>query len=433
MPLAKKALFCKNQQRVDKGGVHCACSLLLFPRGPPVVARADGQAVGLSTDEILGDALRAVRTQLQMDVAFVSEFDKGRRVFRQVDAQDSASPVKVGGSDPLEDSYCQRVVDGRLPELIHDAARVPEALTLPATTALPVGAHLSVPIRFSDGSLYGTFCCFSARPNGTLDERDLNMLRVFAAFAGRLLEQQVMARREREQVAHRLRTVLRERLFGIVYQPIFDVVRHRLVGYEALTRFSAEPVRTPDKWFGEAAEVGLQEPLELAVIEKALEGLEHFPADTYLSLNVSPETILGGALGQALAGRPLRRLMLEVTEHALVADYSRMSSELAPLRKGGLMLAVDDAGAGYASFRHILKLKPDVIKLDSSLIRKIDTDKDSRALAAALIRFAEETGSKIVAEGVETDAELDMLRHLKVNKAQGYLLGRPMPIARSPR
>lgn len=277
------------------------------------------------------------------------------------------------------------------------------------------------------------FSATPCAPNGALDERDLNLLRVFAAFAGRLLEQQVMARREREQVEHRLRTVLRERLFGIVYQPIFDVVRHRVVGYEALARFSAEPVRTPDKWFGEAAEVGLQEPLELAVIEKALEGLEHFPADTYLSLNVSPETILGGALGQALAGRPLRRLMLEVTEHALVADYSRMSSELAPLRKGGLMLAVDDAGAGYASFRHILKLKPDVIKLDSSLIRKIDTDKDSRALAAALIRFAEETGSKIVAEGVETDAELDMLRHLNVNKAQGYLLGRPMPIARSPR
>jgi EAL domain-containing protein (putative c-di-GMP-specific phosphodiesterase class I) len=101
---------------------------------------------------------------------------------------------------------------------------------------------------------------------------------------------------------------------------------------------------------------------------------------------------------------------------------------LEPLRRKGMKLAVDDAGSGYASFRHILKLKPDVIKLDISLIKKIDSDSCSRALAAALIRFAEETGSHIVAEGVETQAELDVLRELKVDKVQGFLLGRPMPI-----
>lgn len=98
------------------------------------------------------------------------------------------------------------------------------------------------------------------------------------------------------------------------------------------------------------------------------------------------------------------------------------------MRQRGLKLAVDDAGAGFASFRHILKLKPDVIKLDTSLIRQIDTDTGCRALAAALIRFAEETGSKVVAEGVETEAELQALRELKVTKAQGYLLGRPAPL-----
>lgn len=91
-------------------------------------------------------------------------------------------------------------------------------------------------------------------------------------------------------------------------------------------------------------------------------------------------------------------------------------------------MAVDDAGAGYASFRHILKLKPDVIKLDSSLIRNVDSDTGCRALAAALIRFAEETGCKVVAEGVETQEELTMLRRLEVSKAQGYLLGRPLPL-----
>lgn len=105
-----------------------------------------------------------------------------------------------------------------------------------------------------------------------------------------------------------------------------------------------------------------------------------------------------------------------------------IAEKLSSLRQRGLRLAVDDAGAGYASFRHILKLKPDVIKLDSSLVAAIDKDGGIRALAAALIRFAEETGSKVVAEGVETEQELQVLRQLKVNKAQGYLLGRPGPL-----
>jgi len=210
----------------------------------PVPARAEQPDAARTTDQILGDALRAVRTQLQMDVAFISEFDHGRRVIRQVDAQGDSGPLRVGGSDPLEESYCQRVVDGRLPGLICDATLNAEALTLPVTTALPVGAHLSVPIHFSDGSLYGTFCCFSYQPNHALAERDLRTLRILADFAGRLLEEQVKAKKTRDLLASRLEEVMRDRQFGIVYQPIFDVVRQRVVGQEALTRFSAQPQRS---------------------------------------------------------------------------------------------------------------------------------------------------------------------------------------------
>ncbi|WP_256681215.1 EAL domain-containing protein [Pseudomonas sp. IC_126] len=126
-----------------------------------------------------------------------------------------------------------------------------------------------------------------------------------------------------------------------------------------------------------------------------------------------------------LAKQPLHRLMLEVTEHRSIVNYALLAAILEPLRQGGLRLAVDDAGAGYASFRHILKLKPDVIKLDRSLISNVDSDNDTCALAAALIRFAEQTGSNIIAEGVETDAELTTLRGLQVTKAQGFLLGMP--------
>jgi EAL domain-containing protein (putative c-di-GMP-specific phosphodiesterase class I) len=365
-----------------------------------------------------------------MDVAFISEFVDGQRVFRYVDARPGPSVIHVGGADPLEESYCQRIIDGRLPELIHNACDLPAALELPATQALPVGAHISVPIRFTNGVVYGTLCCFSSSPDQTLNERDLGMMRVFADFTARQLEHEALGREELEAIRARVQSVLDSQSFSTVFQPIVHVLEHRIIGYEALTRFSAVPVRPPDQWFREAGQVGLQVDLELAAIRKALAVLNDLPNGAYLSLNASAETVQSGVLGPLLESSALPRIVLEVTEHDVIPDYEKFSAMLAPMRKNGLSIAVDDAGAGYASFRHILNLKPDVIKLDISLTRNIDIDLGRRALAVALIQFAADTGSKIVAEGVETQGELDVLRSLRVNKAQGYLLGRPMPFER---
>lgn len=253
-------------------------------------------AINHSTaDESIRDALHSVRTLLGMQIAFISEFKGGRRIFRYVDTAEDIRPIiDVGDSNPLEESYCQRVVDGRLPELIRDAQQNPEALTLPVTTALPVGAHLSVPIRFSDGQLYGTFCCFSMSPDATLNDRDIRTLRLFAEITCKLMEQQIEESHSHQLIVDRLQETLDAERFNIVYQPIIHIAQHKIVGYEALTRFLAEPIRPPDVWFNEAAEVGLQEALELAAIRKALQGLARFPDDTYMSLNASPATILKG-------------------------------------------------------------------------------------------------------------------------------------------
>lgn len=380
-------------------------------------------------DEIVSEALHSVRSLLGMQVAFVSEFRDGARIFRHVDADADFAAIQVGAWDPLDESYCQRVVDGRLPQLMRDACKEPAALALAVTTQLPVGAHLSVPIRFKDGHVFGTFCCFSTYADASLNRRDLGTLRFFADFVGKLLERRLTTETTEKEIESRLRAVLDEQHFSIAYQPIVRLEPHEVVGYEALARFSHAPVRTPDLWFSEAAEVGLQEELELAVLGKALEAVGHLPDDVYLSLNVSANTILKGSVARLLENHPMERLMLEVTEHESISDYALVATELAPMRQRGLRLAVDDAGAGFASFRHILKLKPDVIKLDYSLIHHIDRDRDRLALAAALIRFAEETGCKVVAEGVETEGELQTLRALNVNKVQGYLLGRPAAFA----
>ena len=124
-------------------------------------------------------------------------------------------------------------------------------------------------------------------------------------------------------------------------------------------------------------------------------------------------------------GLPLGRIVLELTEHHEVTDYGQLGEALTPLRCGGLKVAIDDAGAGFASMRHIVELKPELIKLDREVIAGINADAGLRALGAAMVGFAAEIGASLIAEGIETEAELATVRDLGMTAAQGYMLGRP--------
>ena len=168
--------------------------------------------------------------------------------------------------------------------------------------------------------------------------------------------------------------------------------------------------------------------LELTAIRLALSAVASLPKDIYLAVNASPETILSGELHDTLNGMPAERIVLEITEHAHVENYDSLMHALQLLRNQGVRLAVDDAGAGYSSLQHILQLRPDLIKLDMRLVRNIDRDPARRALASALVLFARETGSQIIAEGVETAFELNALQSIGIERAQGYFLGRPMSL-----
>ena len=368
--------------------------------------------------------LRIVRSHLDMDVAFVSEFLEGRRYFRHLDAARGDGPVVVGGSDPLDQSYCQRVTDGRLPELMQDACAVPEALTLPVTKSLPVGAHISVPIRLADGKLYGTLCCFSFTPDPTLNDRDLKMLRAFAAITADLIQTEIELRRTHTAAKARIEEILATRAINIVYQPIFRFRDDKLVAFEALARFPTG--RTPDVWFKEAEAVNLGVELEHLAVARACERLHDLPNNAALGVNLSPDAVMSTGLDDIFAGLPLKRLILEITEHAMVSDYRALCARLAPWRAQGLRLAVDDAGAGHSSLRHVLDLKPDIIKLDKSLTENIAHDQPRRALATALTTFGRAIGSEIVAEGVETVSELRALEAIGVTKVQGFLLSKPL-------
>jgi EAL domain-containing protein (putative c-di-GMP-specific phosphodiesterase class I)/AmiR/NasT family two-component response regulator len=230
------------------------------------------------------------------------------------------------------------------------------------------------------------------------------------------------------QQVERIRRVLAGEGLTMVFQPIVDLQEGRISGVEALSRFSAEPKRGPDVWFAEAAEVGLQAELEMTAARAALAELDRLPGDAYLSVNLSPETVLSPQFRDLLPPDRSERIVVEVTEHAPVEDYEALAGALADLREGGGRLAVDDAGAGFASLRHILRLAPDIIKLDVSLTRGIDADEASQALADALAAFASRIGATIVAEGIETPEELAALRELGVSHGQGYHLARPGPL-----
>ena len=381
-----------------------------------------------SADDMIAHALEAIRSHLDMDVAYVSEFVDDRSVMRAVDAPGLEHVIKVGDSFSLDEVYCRHILEGRLPEAIPDTSKVPLAASMPITSAVPIGSHMSVPIRLPDGDVYGMFCCLSPKPNSSLNDRDIRVMRLFADMAGHQIGKELATTRSSDASRQRIHDVIDQHAFTIAYQPIFGFREETPVGFEALTRFSAEPQRTPDLWFGEAADAGLGLQLELAAVKAALDGAGELPEGCYLSLNASPDTILSGRLLPLLSPAPGRQVVIEVTEHAPVAAYDALCEALKPLRDTGVMLAVDDAGAGYATLQHILQLDPEIIKLDIGLTRGIDGEPARRALAAALIFFARETGAEIVAEGIETQSELDTLRALGVDKGQGYLLGRPMSL-----
>ena len=251
---------------------------------------------------------------------------------------------------------------------------------------------------------------------------------ILEELAGRLQiegEEEELLRAQSE----RIRDVLDNSRLSMVYQPIVDLEEDVVVGFEALARFPFEPDRPTQAWFTEAAAVGMRRELELAAVEAALAVLPEAPGEPYLSVNAMPDTLASERLAELLATAPADRLVLEITEHAPVADYEALNKAIQRMRGRGMRLAVDDAGSGFASLRHILQLAPDIIKIDNALTRNVYKDPARRALAAGLISFATELGATIVAEGIQSRQELDTLRDLGVRYGQGFYLGRPGPIA----
>lgn len=213
-----------------------------------------------------------------------------------------------------------------------------------------------------------------------------------------------------------------------VYQPIVDLQRLEVVGYESLARFVGAPGVTPDKWFAAAAARRLGAELEASVLRVALARRPALPPNCFLSVNVEPESLLSPAVIDVFdTCGGLRGLVIEVTEHRPVADWDATRKTLDRLRRHGALIAVDDAGAGHAGLQHILALRPSILKLDRALVDGVDRDEARAALVEMVGLFANKVDAWLLAEGVETQAEAQRLIDLGVPLAQGYFFGRPAP------
>jgi EAL domain-containing protein (putative c-di-GMP-specific phosphodiesterase class I) len=216
----------------------------------------------------------------------------------------------------------------------------------------------------------------------------------------------------------------------MVYQQVVDIGLHRsgeerIVGYESLARF---PYSTPPQWFEIAGSSGLRLDLELSAMRKAIDGFAPSNHDGFLALNLSDSSLTSSRLLDALTGLDPGRIVLELSEVAVIKSYEVTKRFVDSLRDRGIRLAVDDVGAGEIDLWHILRLEPAVVKVDLCLVRDIEHTPRNRALIRGIAAMAQDLGIMVVAEGIEAPEEEEVLLELGVQYGQGYLFGKPRPL-----
>jgi EAL domain-containing protein (putative c-di-GMP-specific phosphodiesterase class I) len=243
-----------------------------------------------------------------------------------------------------------------------------------------------------------------------------------AANAAKSVEERERARRVDD-----LRRSLRERAVYIDLHPILVADTRQVYGYEALARGTLRTLRSPEIMFEVAAEADLLWELGRLCRSKAIEAMKtRLTRGEFLFLNVDPHDFVDPEFSQLdrEVADP-QRVVIEITERTAIKDYPKFREYLKALRERGYRFAVDDAGSGYAGLGSIANLEPDFIKLDISLINCIDTNFIKQNLVETMVRFANDQGAKVIAEGVERAEEYETVKGLGVHLVQGFFLHRP--------
>lgn len=369
--------------------------------------------------------LESVRRHAHVDVAYLTSYEDDTTTVRALAGDGEAVGVHAGDHADDERSLCLASVTGSVPPVVPDVRVHRRLRRMVEAGDLRVGAFAAAPVHLADGSLFGALCVANRDPAPDLGAPTQALLTVLADVVGDQLAAEVAAARDVQRERDELLALVEGGHMATLLQPIVDLVTGGVRGVEVLTRFTALPHRPPDLWFARAARHGVATALEVAAIERGLALLPRLPDDWYLSVNASPGVVAAGALDGVVVGESAQRVVVEVTEHAAVADYVDLAASLDRLRSRGVRIAVDDVGAGFSSFRHVLELRPDLLKIDRSIVRGCDVDPMHRAMVDSVAGFARRAGADVVAEAVETPDELAVLQRLGVPAAQGYLFAAP--------
>ncbi|MFI7547598.1 EAL domain-containing protein [Actinoplanes sp. NPDC049599] len=376
-------------------------------------------------EQQVAELLRTARDSLGLSLAFMTRMDG---TTQHLEVIDSSIPwvFRDGNTQRQDTSFCQAIMDGRLPAVMPNVRDFPEAMKLPSARMPRIRSFVSVPVVLADGTVYGTFCAAGFAADKQLSKRDKALMEVLSRAASLIIEPGVRERARNAEIEGRLRPVLDGGGPVVLLQPIVDLVTRRRVGTEALSRFPGHWQLPPDRCFADADLIGERENLELLALRRA--GAHLGRVSGYVAMNVSPATLATRGCLDFLAGLPLDRVVLELSEHEPIEDYDALRTLLAPLRARGMRLAIDDVGAGFSSLRHIVVTAPDVIKLDRSIVTGLSDDPVLTVVVRALVDLARATGAQVVAEGVETEADATTLAMLGAGLGQGWHFGRATPI-----
>ncbi|AKK30015.1 diguanylate phosphodiesterase [Mycobacterium sp. EPa45] len=377
--------------------------------------------------ELIRTLLGLLRSRLGLETAWLASFRDGMQTFEVLDGDTDAVSFTSGDRASLFDSYCVRVIDGRLPGIIPDTRANQTTDALPVTREFGLGAYVGVPVLNRNGATIGMVCAVSREAKPYLADIDLRIVKQIAELIGTLIESPDSGTDTTAAQRAAIRRVVYQRDFEVVFQSVHDVPTGKVVGVEALARFPREPFR-PDGFLAQAALLGLGIELETAIVARVISMVPQLPEDIFIAVNISPAAALVAPWSQMLADVDPSRIVLELTEHDAVLDYGALDDALEPCRARGVRVAVDDVGAGFSSFSHVLELSPEFVKIDQSITRHIDVDDARRRLAHAIAELAGQMGATVIAEGVETQGELDAINAVGISSAQGYYLSRPRPL-----
>ncbi|MEI7742214.1 MAG: PAS domain S-box protein [Chloroflexota bacterium] len=355
----------------------------------------------------------------EVDGAWILWLPRGRAACIPLASLVTSLPIHVGRPiDPTIASYVRERAQSGAWADNHRDARVDRRVDVPEVGD---GSVVAAPIRYRGHVCAVLLATARAASGDAWIARHLRIVSELAAHVAPLLGPQLEAADRTTATDAGLREIIDRRGFSPVFQPVCDLTTRRPVGWEALSRF--DDGTPPLQRFIEARSLGLGDDLELATGRRAVEAFAELGRTGWLSINVSPSLVMSGRAGQIVEG-PVRQIVLELTEATSIDDCARLRGAI-DLLVPRVLLAVDDPGAGYASFRHVLELRPDFVKLPPSFVRGLELDQGRQALVAGMVHYASEAGSRIVGLGIENEAERQTLVRLGIHLGQGFLLGSP--------